>query len=176
MDRAVDKSYFRISRRKAITVLVVAAGLALAVSTLAFERGPFICDNGCNVASPVPDALTLQYIKDSRAPIDYVPMFAWATGTTYQICNASHCTTYHENFEANWVGEGRIPREGGLPIPIDEGVGGGGHGGGGGLPGGGGDIFDNCMASTKPITACTSVDGGKTVCTTHSVPVLDCPP
>lgn len=144
MDRAVDRRFFRVSRRKAITVLLLAAGLALAVSTLAFERGPYICDNGCNVASPVPDALTVEYIKDSRAPIDYVPLFAWATGTTYQVCNASHCTTYHENFEGNWVGEGRQAREGGLPIPIDE-------GGGGGVPIIGGGCYGNCGGGTVTV-------------------------
>jgi len=73
-------------------------------------------------------------LKDSRAPIDYVPLFAWATGTTYMICNGTHCTVYHENFESNWVGGERIQREGsGGGIG---GIGGGGGGGGGGSGGG----------------------------------------
>lgn len=101
MDRAADKRFFRIKRRNAILILLAAGSLAVVFSALAFELGPFICTNGCSVASPVPDALTLQFIKDSRAPIDYVPYFAWASGTTYQICNASYCTIYHENFSAN---------------------------------------------------------------------------
>lgn len=148
MDRAVDKGFFRIKRSKAILILLAAGGLAVVVSALAFERGPYICTNGCGVASPVPDALTLQFIKDSRAPVDYVPLFAWASGTTYQICNGSHCTVYHENFESNWIGEGRVQREG-VPPSSGGGLGsgsgnpggggqGGGNGGGGGGDGGGG--------------------------------------
>lgn len=151
MIRAADRKFFRIPRRKAILILLVTAAFALAASTFAFERGPFFC-NDCHVASPVPDARTLEVIKDSRAPIDYVPLFAWATGTTYQICNATHCTVYHENFESNWVGEGQTPREGVMPEPIDEGGGGGGgdmggwggHGGGIGGPGLGGGCVGRC--------------------------------
>jgi uncharacterized membrane protein YgcG len=144
MTLAVDRSRFRIPQRKAILILAVAAGLAFAVSTLAFERGPYFCTD-CAVASPVPDAKTLEVLKNSRAPVDYVPLFAWATGTTYQICNSTHCTVYHENFESNWVGEGQTPREGVLPQPIDEGGGGvgsgSGHGSGQGVGrGGGADI------------------------------------
>lgn len=131
MIRAAAKSAFRIPRRKALLILLVCAGLALAASTLAFERGPYFCST-CHVASPVPDAETLQTLKASRAPIDYVPLFAWATGTTYQICNSTHCTVYHENFEGNWVGEGQTAREGVLPDPIYIGGGAVDVGGGGG--------------------------------------------
>lgn len=134
MTRAVDRRFFRIPRRKAILILVLTAALVLAASTFAFERGPYFCDD-CHVESPVPDVRTLEVIKDSRAPIDYVPLFAWTTGTTYQICNRTHCTVYHENFESNWVGEGQTPRDGVLPEPIDEG--GGAGGGGDGSDGGG---------------------------------------
>ncbi len=144
MIRAAGNSAFRIPRRKALLILLVGAGLALAASTLAFERGPYFCTT-CHVASPVPDAETLQTLKDSRAPVDYVPLFAWATGTTYQICNSTHCTVYHENFEGNWVGEGQTVREGVLPDPISVGGGAVDVGGGGGdwstIGGGGGDPF-----------------------------------
>lgn len=146
MNRAVNNRRLRVSRKKAVIIVILATGIAVAASTLAFERGPYFCES-CSVASPVPDASTLELIKDSRAPVDYVPLFAWASGTTYQICNSTHCTTYHENFEGNWVGEGRITREGdpGGGGGGDFGGGGGGHWGdwdnwGGGGGGGGGRI------------------------------------
>jgi uncharacterized membrane protein YgcG len=164
MTRAVDRKFFRIPRRKAILILVVTAALALAASTFAFERGPYFCSD-CHVASPVPDARTLEVIKDSRAPIDYVPLFAWATGTTYQICNSTHCTVYHENFEGNWVGEGQVAREGVLPDPIyGEGgeAGDGSSGGtGGGMIGGGG-CYGNCgIVGIGPISNPGNGAGGK---------------
>lgn len=139
MTRAAGRTGLRISQRNAILILLIAAGLAVAASTLAFERGPYFCTD-CRVESPVPDGKTLEIIKDSRAPIDYVPLFAWATGTTYQICNPTHCTVYHENSESNWVGEGQTPREGALPVPIDEGSGGGDGSDGGGAAGGNGGM------------------------------------
>ncbi|WP_159093969.1 hypothetical protein [Stenotrophomonas sp. ZAC14D2_NAIMI4_6] len=142
MMHAVARKPFAMSRRKAILILILAAGLIFGVSTFAFERGPYFCTD-CAVASPVPDARTLEVLKDSRAPVDYVPLFAWATGTIYQICNPTHCTVYHENFESNWVGEGQTPREGVLPEPIDEGGSGGGGQAGGGVPIGGG-CYGNC--------------------------------
>lgn len=169
MNRAVNRTHFRISRRKAILILVVAGAITFAASTLAFERGPYFCTD-CHVASPVPDARTLEVLKDSRAPVDYVPFFAWATGTTYQICNATHCTVYHENFESNWVGEGQTPREGVLPQPIDEG-GGGGMGGGGGTGGdfGGGQ----CSVRPRTGTACTEANGIRR-CETFDDSMVDC--
>ncbi len=168
MTLAVDRKFFRIPRRKAILILVATAALALAASTLAFERGPYFC-NDCHVASPVPDARTLEVIKDSRAPIDYVPLFAWATGTTYQICNATHCTVYHENFESNWVGEGQTPREGVMPEPIYEGGGGGMEDGG---PGGG---FggDQCSVVPGTSTGCSTVNG-VSLCQTIDTGYVDC--
>jgi uncharacterized membrane protein YgcG len=177
MIRAADRSSFRIHRRKAVFILVVAGGLALAASTLAFERGPYLCTD-CAVASPVPDARTLETLKRSRAPIDYVPLFAWATGTTYQICNPTHCTVYHENFEGNWVGEGQTVRQGELPQPIDEGDGGGGGGGGmgdGGGPGVGGGGFGGGECSVHPRTgnACSTVNG-ISHCQTFDDSFVDC--
>lgn len=177
MIRAADRFSFRIPRRKAVFILVAAAGLALAASTLAFERGPYLCTD-CAVASPVPDARTLETLKRSRAPIDYVPLFAWATGTTYQICNPTHCTVYHENFEGNWVGEGQTVRQGELPQPIDEGDGagsGGGMGDGGGSGGGPGGGFggDECSVVPKTGNACTSANG-ITHCQTIDSSYVDC--
>lgn len=177
MIRAADRSSFRIPRRKAVFILVFAGGLALAASTLAFERGPYLCTD-CAVASPVPDARTLETLKRSRAPIDYVPLFAWATGTTYQICNPTHCTVYHENFEGNWVGEGQTVRQGELPQPIDEGDGGGGGGGGmgdGGGPGVGGGGFGGGECSVHPRTgnACSTVNG-ISHCQTFDDSFVDC--
>ncbi|WP_155760648.1 hypothetical protein [Stenotrophomonas maltophilia] len=107
--------------------------------------------------SPVPDTKTLETIKDSRAPIDYVPYFAWATGTTYKICNATHCTVYHENFSANWIGEGRLPREGILPVPIDEGTGGGGVSGDFGGMGGGSSWWDGGTGGGDPFSGTGTV-------------------
>ena len=175
MRHAVDKAAFRISRRKALLILAMTVGLAFAASTLAFERGPYFCSD-CHVASPVPDARTLEVLKDSRAPIDYLPLFAWASGTTYQICNSTHCTVYHENFESNWVGEGQTRREGVLPDPIDEGGGGGAGGGigdGGGTGGGGGSGGGECSVRPRTRSACSSANGIRH-CETFDDSYVDC--
>ncbi len=163
-----------VIKRLLVTGLVFASGVGIGIAGNYLDQpelyGPFVCDT-CTLRSPAPDAAT-------RAFIDYMdnwladgPSYKRMVSDRFLVCNATHCGVYTRTASGDYLGQ--------PPMPQNPGTGGGG-GGGGGLPGGGGggggDIFDDCVASTKPITACTSVDGGKSVCTTHSVPVLDCPP
>lgn len=109
MNQAIDNRALRIDRRKAILILVLAAGIAFAFKSLEFVRGPYVCDTDCGVASPLPDIATVQHIKNSRGLIDRLPIFAWASGTTYLICNATHCATYRQTFSGRYVTDRRTP-------------------------------------------------------------------
>lgn len=109
-------------------VYFAAGGLVVASLALhAYERGPFFCDNGCTVATPAIDQKTLDFLEDTVAVIDMVPMVMWATGSQYIVCNATHCTTYTMTFTGKFHGGERKVREG---VPPSEGGGGGGGGGG----------------------------------------------
>lgn len=129
------------NRTRAWIILGGAVALTLGISCLyAFERGPFICNNGCLVQSPVIDARTQQYLDSILAPIDRVPMAMYATGTTYMICNTAYCTTYRQSFDGRYVGDARTKIEG-RPSGPRPGTGGGPVGGGGGSPGTGGTVI-----------------------------------
>lgn len=119
---AVGNKGIRTGRRKALIVLLIAAGLALAANTLEFDRGPVMCSE-CRIETPVPDAATRGAILAARTMIERLPMFPWATDTTYLICNATHCAKYHQNFERNWVSEDRQERQGDTPSPSVAGTG-----------------------------------------------------
>lgn len=136
-------------RRKArffITSIVAVLLLGMATYIYAFERGPFVCNNGCTVQSPLIDAATAAYLDSILAPVDRVPMAMYASGTTYIICNTTHCTTYRQTFSGEYAGDDRKQIEptppptgnGGCSGSCNPGNGGGSSSGGGGTPGGGG--------------------------------------
>lgn len=100
----------------------------------AYDRGPFICDNGCLVRAPTIDPRTSEFLDSQLAPIDRAPMAMWASGSTYIICNATHCTNYKMTFSGDIIGENFRAVE-----DSSNGAGGGAAGGrGGGVGGGGG--------------------------------------
>lgn len=128
----VEQRPHRIRRGAAAISVLLVAGLTCSI-LYAWERSPIHCNNGCLVQSPVIDPLTKQFLESALAPIDgWVPMWMFATGTSYRVCNATHCADYRQTFEGKYVTDARIPidpRPG--PAP------GNGGGGGGLAPGGG---------------------------------------
>lgn len=159
-------------KRLLLTGLVFASGVGIGIAGNYLNQpelyGPFVCDT-CTLAYPAPDVGTRAYIDYMDNWLDDGPNYYRMVNDRFLVCNATHCGIYTRTASGDYLGS--------APMPQNPGTGGGGGGGdGGGLPGGGGDNFDDCISSTKPITACTSVGGGKSVCTTHNVPVLDCPP
>jgi hypothetical protein len=126
---------------KTVAVIAVLTTAALACSMLyAFNRGPIVCDNNCEVRSPIIDSATQEFLEKNLAIIDgWIPMWMYATGTSYMICNATHCATYVQNLNGHYVTDRRMPID---PPPGGIGSGngnpGGGSGGGGGGSGGGG--------------------------------------
>lgn len=140
-----------VVRRKWILLFLVGAALCgFAATIAALERGPYVCNNGCSVQSPLIDAKTAAYLDSVLAPIDRAPFAMYLSGTTYMICNATHCTTYHQTFDGKYIGEGRTPIQGG-------GGGGSGAGGSGGVPGGG-QSGGACDPNTQ---SCGKVEVGK---------------
>jgi len=115
---------------KTVAVIAVLTTAALACSMLyAFNRGPIVCDNNCEVRSPIIDSATQEFLEKNLAIIDgWIPMWMYATGTSYMICNATHCATYVQNLNGHYVTDRRMPID---PPP-------GGIGSGNGNPGGGG--------------------------------------
>lgn len=115
---------------KTVAVIAVLTATALACSMLyAFNRGPIVCDNNCEVRSPIIDSATQEFLEKNLAIIDgWIPMWMYATGTSYMICNATHCATYVQNLNGHYVTDRRMPID---PPP-------GGIGSGNGNPGGGG--------------------------------------
>lgn len=126
---------------KIVAAMALLTATAVGCSMLyAFNRGPIVCDNNCEVRSPIIDSATQEFLERNLAPIDgWVPMWMYATGTSYMICNATYCATYVQNFNGHYVTEKRVPID---PSPGGIGSGngnpGGGSGGGGGGSGGGG--------------------------------------
>ncbi|MCI1066840.1 hypothetical protein [Stenotrophomonas geniculata] len=136
MSAAVQSS----PRHRRVVAIIATLSLLLIFSYLhAFERGPLYCNSGCPIQAPVIDAKTKDFLEKEMAPIDgWVPMWMFLTGTTYMVCNSTHCATYRQTFSGEYITDERIPitssvgREGG-------GVGSGsGHGSGQGVGRGGG--------------------------------------
>lgn len=99
----------RRRRRIALVVTVLVAGLTCSY-LYAWERGPIYCNNGCLVQAPVIDPLTRQFLENQLAPIDgWVPLWMYATGTTYMVCNGTHCATYRQTFSGEYITDERIP-------------------------------------------------------------------
>ncbi len=130
------------SFRWAIWVVVLLAGLALCSAGIkAFNRGPLYCDS-CWLGVPDIDQGTKDFLQAQLAIVDgYVPFWMYLTNTTYTICNATHCATYHQTFDGKYMTEKKVPRDQppgeGSPWAGGDG-GGGGYGGGGGGGGSGG--------------------------------------
>lgn|GEM_PF-1511126 len=137
---AKNKDQYR-ARRHRIAVIAAVLAVGLTCSYLyAWERGPIYCDNGCLVQAPVIDPLTRQFLENQLAPIDdWVPLWMYATGTTYMVCNDTHCATYHQTFSGEYITDERVPID---PVPSP--APGGGSGGivfpGGGDTGGTGTV------------------------------------
>ncbi|KRA20438.1 hypothetical protein ASE35_03615 [Lysobacter sp. Root916] len=122
---------------------------------IAAERGPFVCDNGCQIAHPLPDEKTAEYVEQMKPLFNrwFGDMF-WNKGDIYIICNPTHCAKYFitDDFGIFGTDNGRMERVGG-----DSGSGnasGGGEaggqggynpgwdgGGGGGTGGGTGTVY-----------------------------------
>lgn len=137
------------NHKKLLPVVGLAVPLLLACAWLvAAERGPFECNNGCQIDYPKPDPLTADYVEQMKPWFFRVfgDVF-WNKGDTYIICNATHCAKYYITDDFGLYGkEGRIEREGGGSGDIGIGGGGsetGGDGGGynPGAGGGGGGSF-----------------------------------
>lgn len=111
----------------------VAAPLLLAGAWLvAAERGPFHCDNGCQVGYPAPDPLTAAYVQQMK-PLFYrwFGDVFWNKGDIYIICNETYCAKYYITDDFGLYGTGgRERRENGGQTP-----GGGSTGGGAGSGG-----------------------------------------
>lgn len=128
---------------KWMVALLLLGGVGLSCSLVyAFSRGPIHCSDGCLVQSPFIDTKTQEFLIANLAIVDgWVPMWMYLTNTTYLVCNATHCTTYTQNFNGEYIGSDRRP----ISPPPAGGIGsgsgnpgGGGQGGGNGGGGGGG--------------------------------------
>jgi hypothetical protein len=134
-------------KTRVFATIVIALVLATTCSILyAWERGPIHCDNGCLVQAPYIDPLTQQFLESMRAPVDDVPFWMFATGTSYMVCNATHCATYRQTFEGKYITDERVPIN---PPPSPPGGNGGGYGV---LPGGGGGSGWTGAVDLGPIT------------------------
>lgn len=114
--------------------------------------------------TPTLDAKTAAYLDGILAPIDKVPMAMYVSGTTYLICNSTHCATYRMTFSGEYVGSDRTaidpPPNGREP-----------NLGGGDGSSGGGQI---CEIVTKSGQACSSVDGGGKSCENYVYQIIEC--
>lgn len=130
-------------KHRRILMVTIAVSLLLAsVVVYGVERGPFICNSGCLVRTPVIDDKTKAFIENEMAPIDRLPLAMWAIGSKYIVCNSTHCTTYTMSFNGRFIGGERKPIEGNPPLTGGSGGGGGdfaGIGGGGNWGDGFGD-------------------------------------
>lgn len=141
------------SQRKKTVAVISILSLLLVFSYLhAFERGPLYCKSGCPIQAPVIDAKTKEFLESELAPIDgWVPLWMFLTGTTYMVCNSTHCATYRQTFSGEYITDERIP----ITSSVGSGGGGGGDGGGGGgvigvNPGGG--CIGNCSGGGGVVT------------------------
>ena len=81
------------NHRKLLPMVGLAVPLLLACAWLvAAERGPFECNNGCQIDYPKPDPLTADYVQQMK-PLFYrwFGDVFWNKGDTYIICNATYC-------------------------------------------------------------------------------------
>lgn len=142
--------------RIAVAVLLLLAVGVTCSALQAFERGPIFCNNGCGIESPAIDERTKAFLESHRAPVDYVPLWMFATGTTYLVCNQTHCASYRQTIEGNYITDQRVERQpsgGGEGSPWAGGGGGGGYGGGGGgggSSGGSGTVTVGAPGPVKP--------------------------
>lgn len=143
---AVAGKRSRSWKRRAFVTTAFALLLATTCSILyALERGPIHCDNGCLVQAPFIDSLTQQFLESRRAPVDDLPLWMFATGTSYMVCNATHCATYRQTFSGQYITDKRVPINPPISPP-------GGNGGGYGvIPGGGGSGWTGAV-DVGPIT------------------------
>lgn len=132
-----------VNGKKLLAAALVVPMLAVGVWLVAAERGPFVCDNGCQIAHPLPDGATAKFVEDMKPLFNrwFGDMF-WNKGDIYIICNATHCAKYAitDDFGLFGTTDGRMTRVGG---EADSGAGGGGGNetggdGGGYNPGAGG--------------------------------------
>ncbi|KRA20435.1 hypothetical protein ASE43_00380 [Lysobacter sp. Root983] len=83
---------------------------------MAAERGPFECDNGCQIGYPKPDPATLDYIERMKPLFNrwFGDVF-WNKGDIYIVCNATYCAKYYitDDFGIFGTNDGRMEREGG---------------------------------------------------------------
>lgn len=122
MRSAVKCSKKKYGRYLFLFLIVILGFFSFAPILQAFERGPFVCNNGCLVQTPLIDAKTRAFLDSQLAPVDMLPLSMYASGTTYIICNPFFCATYRQTFSGDYAGSDRVPIEGGA--------------GGGGGPGG----------------------------------------
>ena len=141
-------------------LLIIAIALSLLLTSIVvygLERGPFICNSGCLVRTPVIDDKTKAFIENEMAPIDRLPLAMWAIGSKYIVCNSTHCTTYTMTFNGRLVGGDRKPIEGNPPPRGGAGGGSGSSGGGTGGANPGSGCYGNCggggsgVVTIKPI-------------------------
>lgn len=99
--------------------LWLATGLAVSLSVagaclIAAERGPFVCDNQCQIAHPLPDAKTLDYIEQMKPAFNrWFGDIFWNKGDIYIICNATYCAKYYitDDFGIFGTSDGRRVRD-----------------------------------------------------------------
>lgn len=134
----------------ALAIPLLAAGTWL----VAAERGPFECDNGCQIGYPKPDPATLDYIERMKPLFNrwFGDVF-WNKGDIYIVCNATYCAKYYitDDFGIFGTNDGRMEREGGDGSGTSSGGGEAGGqggynpgwdgGGGGGTGGGTGTVY-----------------------------------
>ncbi|HEY9254148.1 MAG TPA: hypothetical protein VIP30_06395 [Stenotrophomonas sp.] len=92
------------SNRKCIVLLVLVAVLATGTTyaLMAFNRGTYYCDH-CVLQTPDADSGTTAFIRKVRAPISKIPLFDFATGSKYTVCNPMYCATYEEQFNGTYL-------------------------------------------------------------------------
>ncbi|SFK67864.1 hypothetical protein SAMN04487938_1572 [Lysobacter sp. cf310] len=132
-----------VSLKKWCLIMGVAVPLAIAgVWLVAAERGPFICDNGCQIAHPLPDEETAEYVEQMKPLFNqWFGEVFWNKGDIYIICNADYCAKYYitDNFGLYGTTDGRMTRT--------DGGAGSGYGGGGGAETGGSGGYNPAWSS-----------------------------
>lgn len=143
MNAVVTNRVISISRRAwmvsgFLVLMLFCAGIQ------AFDRGPLHCAS-CGLGAPDIDANTKGFLESKLVAVDgYVPFWMYLTKTTYTICNATHCATYYQTFDGDYMTKGKVPRD--QP-------GGGGLGSGSGNPGGGGQGGGNGGGAVVAVAA-----------------------
>ena len=140
----------RVAGNKKVWLAVgLAAPMLIAGAWLiAAERGPFECDNGCQIGYPKPDRATSAYIESMKPAFNrWFGDIFWNKGDVYIICNPAYCAKYYITDDFGIYGkDGRIEREGDDSGGVvgggnETGFNGGGYNPGAGDGGGGGGSF-----------------------------------